>query len=135
MNKHWLWLLGGLGACQEPLQLAPEVALNHQHDAAVQQQVQRLQTKHVKLSAAPVGAQGAPISVLQLEVLNPQDQPEQPDTLRQRVRKLAQLLVTDLTYPDRYKVMNVQVIFRKGPFSPSSSVRSLSFIYPVASLR
>ncbi|MGI4834903.1 MAG: hypothetical protein ACRYFK_15725 [Janthinobacterium lividum] len=135
MSKNWLWLLGSLGACGGPLQLTPEVALNHQHDAALQQQVQRLQAKQVKLSVAPAAAKGAPITVLNLEVLNPQDQLEHPDTLRQRVRKLAHLLAADLTQPDRYKVMNVQVVFRKGPFSPSTSIRLLSFIYPVAGLR
>ena len=133
MKKKWLWLLGGLVACGGPLQFSPDVALLHQHDAALQRQVARLQAKHVKLSAAPAGPAGAKLTMLSLEVLNPEDQPEHPDTLRQRVRQLAHLVAADLVQPDRYQVMNVQVIFRKGIFDANTS--SLSFIYPLAGLR
>ncbi len=139
MKKHWLWLLAlGLAACGQQLEIASDVALKHQDDAAFQRQIKLLQAERVKVSAtAPSGT--GPV-VLTLEVLNPSSPPEQhPDTLKLRVRKLAHLLVADLASPDRYQVVNAQATFKSGGLfslgSSSTSNSSQAFIYPIASLK
>lgn len=129
------FLAAGLTACQEHVQIAPEVALKHQLDAAFQRQVQLLQAQQVQVSTMPAGA-GSP-AVLRLVVRNPQHQPEQPDTLRQRVRKLAHLLVADLADPGRYQVVNAEVQVKRGTFTLGNSDNdsSQSFIYLASTLR
>jgi hypothetical protein len=134
--KTWsLCLLGVVAAsCGKQLDIASGVALKHQNGAALQQQIELLQAEQVKVSAtAPAGA--APV-VLTLEVINPYDtSAQQPDTLKQRMRKLAHLLVTDLASPDRYQVVSAQATFKSGFFSKSNQSSSQAFIYPIASLR
>jgi hypothetical protein len=133
MRKKWLWLLAaGLTACGQPLEIASDVALKHQYDAAFQQQVQLLQAKRVRVSAAAATG-GAGLAVLTLEVLNPATQP--PDTLKQRVHKLAHLLVLDLASPGRYQAVNALATFKPGFFSPGGTSSSQAFIYSTASLR
>jgi hypothetical protein len=134
MNKHWGWLLAiGLSACGQQVEVASDVALKHQYDAAFRQQVQVLQAEQVKVSATKVGTGPA---VLALEVLNPHTSPEQhPDTLKQRMRKLAHLLAADLASPNSYQVLNAQATFKPGRFSRDNNTSSQAFIYPVASLR
>ena len=135
MKNNWLWLLAiGLVACGKPLDIASEVALKHQHDAAFQQQVKLLQAERVKVSAT--AAAGKAPAVLIVEVLNPSHQPENPDSLKQRVRKLAHLLVVDLASPDQYQVVNAQATFKQSMFSlGGGQSSSQAFIYPIASLR
>ncbi|RZK37691.1 MAG: hypothetical protein EOO57_05120 [Hymenobacter sp.] len=135
MKKNWVWLLAlGLAACGKPLEIAPDVALKHQNDAAFQRQVQLLQAEQIKVSAAAAGPAGP--AVLMLEVLNPRHQPENPDSLKQRVRQLAHLLVADLARPDRYQVVNAQATFKQSRFSlGGGQSSSQAFIYPIASLR
>jgi hypothetical protein len=133
MRKKWLWLLAaGLTACGQPLEIASDVALKHQYDAAFQQQVQLLQAKRVRVSAAAATG-GAGLAVLTLEVLNPATQP--PDTLKQRVHKLAHLLVLDLASPGQYQAVNALATFKPGFFSPGGTSSSQAFIYSTASLR
>jgi hypothetical protein len=139
MKKQW-WLgllAGGLTACGQQLEIAPNVALTQQHNAAFQRQVQLLQAEHVKVSAAPSSGTGAAgPSILMLEVINPHNSPEQhPDTLKQRMRKLAHLLVADLATPDGYQVVSAQATFRRSLMSPGNGSSSQSFIYPIASLK
>jgi hypothetical protein len=132
MSKHWWWLLVvGLTACGEQLEVAPTVALKHEHDASFQQQIKLLHAEQVKVSAAVASP-----SLLSLEVVNPHDNLEQhPDTLKQRMRKLARLLVADLASPATYQVVSAQATFRRSILSPGNSSSSQSFIYPIASLR
>jgi hypothetical protein len=133
MRKKWLWLLAaGLTACGQPLEIASDVALKHQYDAAFQQQVQLLQAKRVRVSAAAATG-GAGLAVLTLEVMNPATQP--PDTLKQRVHKLAHLLVLDLASPGQYQAVNALATFKPGFFSPGGTSSSQAFIYSTASLR
>jgi hypothetical protein len=133
MRKKWLWLLAaGLTACGQTLEIASDVALKHQYDAAFQQQVQLLQAKRVRVSAAAATG-GAGLAVLTLEVLNPATQP--PDTLKQRVHKLAHLLVLDLASPGQYQAVNALATFKPGFFSPGGTSSSQAFIYSTASLR
>ena len=132
--KIWsLCLLSGLAtSCGKQLDIASDVALKHQNGAALQQQIELLHAEQVKVSAA--GTSG-PV-VLSLEVINPYDTAEQqPDTLKQRMRKLAHLLVADLASPDRYQVVNTQATFKHGLFSQGGSTSSQAFIYSIASLR
>lgn len=134
MKKYWLWLLSaGLAACGQPLEIAPSVALKHQADASFQRQVQLLQAEQVRVSATAAGAAGP--AVLTIEVINPRNQPEHPDTLKQRIRQLAHLLVADLASPAQYQVVNTQATFKHSRFSLSSDSNSQAFIYPLASLR
>ena len=137
MKNNWLWLLAiGLAACGgKPLEIAPDVALKHQYDAAFQRQAQLLQAERVKVStAAAVG--GAKQSVLMLEVIIPRNTPEQrPDTLKQQVHKLAHLLVADLASPDRYQAVNAQTTFSHGLFAMGHQPVAQAFIYSTASLR
>ncbi|MGI4864102.1 MAG: hypothetical protein ACRYFZ_09280 [Janthinobacterium lividum] len=135
MKNNWLWLLAfSLAACGKPLDIASDVALKHQHDAAFQQQVKLLQAEQVKVSATAAGKAGP--AVLMLNVLNPSHQPENPDSLKQRVRKLAHLLVIDLASPDHYQVVNAQATFKQSRFSlGGGQSSSQAFIYPTASLR
>jgi hypothetical protein len=135
MKKHWLWLLStGLVACGQPLEIAPSVALKHQSDAGFQQQIKLLQAEQVRVSATAASSAGP--AVLTLEVINPRNQPEHPDTLKQRIRKLAHLLVVDLANPGQYQVVTTQATFKRSRFSLSSgSTSSQAFIYPLAGLR
>lgn len=136
MKKQWGWLLLlGLTACGQPLEIAPEVALKQQSDAAFQQQVQLLQAEQVKVSATAAAAGGAGPAVLHLDVLNPKNQPVPPDSLKHRMRKLAHLLVANLASPARYQVVNAQAIFKPGRFSKDKNTSSQAFIYPIASLK
>ncbi|RYY10343.1 MAG: hypothetical protein EOO36_20710 [Cytophagaceae bacterium] len=130
-------LLGGaLGSCGKQVDVASDVALRHQHDAAFQRQVELLQAEQVKVSATAAAPGGPARPVLTLEVVNPYGSPEpQPDTLKQRVHKLAHLLVADLVSPARYQAVNAQATFKKGVFSSDSQSSSQAFIYSVASLR
>jgi hypothetical protein len=135
MRKQW-WLgllAGGLTACGPQLEVAPGVALTQQHKAAFQRQVELLQAEQVKVSAtAPTSGK----AVLSLEVVNPHNPPEQhPDTLKQRMRKLAHVLVIDLASPDGYQAVSAQATFRRSLLSPGNSSSSQSFIYPTASLK
>jgi hypothetical protein len=132
-----LCLLSGLATgCGKQLDIASGVALKHQNGAAVQQQIELLQAEQVKVSAAAAAAGTAGPVVLTLEVINPYDSAEQqPDTLKQRMRKLAHLLVTDLASPDRYQVVSAQATFKSGFFAKSNQSSSQAFIYPMASLR
>ena len=134
MRKNWVWLLAfGLSACGQQLEIAPDVALKHQYDAAFQQQVKVLQAEQVKVLSTKAGAGPA---VLAIEVLNPHSPPEQhPDTLKQRMHKLAHLLAADLANPASYQVLNAQATFKKGLFSRDNSTSSQAFIYPITSLR
>jgi len=138
MSKQWGWLLAlGLAGCSQQVEVAPEIALKHHYDASFRQQVQLLGAEQVRVSASPVAAGGGP-AVLTLEVRNPQGTPQQtPDTLRQRVHKLAHLLVADLASPDRYQAVNVQASFKGSRFSlaTSSDAQMQMFIYSTASLR
>lgn len=136
--KIWsLCLLSGLAmSCGKQLDLGSGVALKHENGAALQRQIELLQAEQVKVSATagPAGA-AAPV-VLTLEVINPYDtSAQQPDTLKQRMRKLAHLLVADLASPNRYQVVSAQATFRSGFFSKSNQSSSQAFIYPIASLR
>jgi hypothetical protein len=134
MRKNWVWLLAlGLSACGQQLEIASDVTLKHQYDAAFRHQVQVLQAEQVKVSSTKVGAGPA---VLAIEVLNPHTSPEQhPDTLKQRMHKLAHLLAADLANPSSYQVLNAQATFKKGLFSRDNSTSSQAFIYPITSLR
>lgn len=137
MKKTQLWLLAaGLSACGQQVTIAPEVALKQPDVPSFRQQVQVLQAEQVKVSAAPGKAR---MAVLNLEVLNPHNPAGQsPDTLKQRMRKLARLLVADLASPDRYQVVTAQATFKGGFFakgSEASNTSSQTFIYPIASLR
>jgi hypothetical protein len=137
MSKQWwLGLLAvGLTACGPQLEIAPDVALTQQYRAAFQQQVELLQAEQVKVSAtAAAGKAGE--AVLSLEVINPHSPPEQhPDTLKQRMRKLAHLLVADLASPAGYQAVSAQATFKRSLLSPGNSSSSQSFIYPTASLK
>lgn len=134
MKKHWLWLLSmELVACGQPLEIAPSVALKHQHDASFQRQVHLLQAEQVRVSATAPGAAGP--AVLTLEVINPRNQPAHPDTLKLRIHKLAHLLVADLASPAQYQIVNAQATFKYGIFPLSSTSSAQAFIYPAASLR
>jgi hypothetical protein len=137
MKASRLWLLLLLGSmvagCGKQVEIASDVAVKHQYDAVLQRQVELLQAEQVKVSAT---ADGTGPAVLSLEVLNPLNSPEQhPDTLKQRVRKLAHLLVIDLKKPNDYQVVNAQATFKHGFFSPDNSSSSQAFIYPLASLK
>jgi hypothetical protein len=136
--KIWLLcLLSGLAtSCGKQLDIAPGVALKNQHGAALQRQIELLQAEQVKVSAAAAAAGAAGPVLLTLEVINPYNPAEQhPDTLKQRMRKLAHLLVTDLASPDRYQVVSAQATFKSGFFSKNNQSSSQAFIYPIASLR
>jgi hypothetical protein len=139
MSKQaWLGLLaGGLTACGSQLEIAPGVALTQQHQAAFQQQVQRLQAEQVKVSATAASGTGpAGAGILTLEVINPHSPPEQhPDTLKQQMRKLAHLLVLDLASPAGYQAVSAQATFKRSLFSPGNSSSSQTFIYPIGSLK
>jgi hypothetical protein len=132
MRNNWLWLLAGvLAACGGRGQLvADDVALRHQHDAAVARQAQLLQAGALKLTA---GQAGALPTLLRLELTMPRDLAPQPDTLHQRVRRLAQLVVADLAEPTKYQVISVQVTGSTGYFDKEKT--SQSFLYPLNSLR
>lgn len=136
MKKHW-WLAllaAGLTACGPQLEIAPGVALTQQHKAAFAQQAQQLQAEQVKVSATEAG--GSAPAVLTLEVINPASSPEQqPDSLKQRMRKLAHLLVADLAQPARYQAVSAQATFRRSLHSPRNASSSQTFIYPLASLK
>lgn len=134
MRKNWLWLLAlGLAACGKQVEIAPDIAVKHQHGAALQRQVEVLQAEQLKVSAPAAAAAG--LAVLNLEVVNPQNQPEQPDSLKQRMRKLAHLLVADLASPERYQVVNAQATFKPGFLAKDKNTSSQAFIYPLASLK
>ncbi|TVT40080.1 hypothetical protein FNT36_11285 [Hymenobacter setariae] len=129
-----LALLSGLAAsCGKQFDVASDVALKYQNGAAVQRQIELLQAEQVKVSGATAGAAGAGPAVLSLEVVNPVEQ--HPDTLKQRMRQLARLLVADLGSPDRYQVVNAQATFKHNLLSRDNSTSSQAFIYPIASLR
>ncbi len=134
MKKAWVALLAlGLAACGKQVEVAPGVAIRHQHDAAIQRQIELLQAEQVKVSA-PAASSGP--AVLSLEVLNPYSSSEQhPDTLKQRMRQLARLLVSDLKNPADYQVVNAQATFKPGLLAKDKNTSSLAFIYPLASLR
>ena len=133
-SKLWLLLLGGVVVgCGKQVEIAPGVAIRHQHDPAIQRQVELLQAEQVKVSATAAGTGPA---VLSLEVLNPLSAPaQQPDTLKQRMRKLAHLLVVDLKQPENYQVVNAQATFKPGLLAKDRNTSSQTFIYPLASLR
>ncbi|RZK55482.1 MAG: hypothetical protein EOO59_10535 [Hymenobacter sp.] len=137
-SKIWYlsFLVGALAGCGgKPLQIAPDVALKHQYDAAFQRQAQLLQAEQVKVSTA-AAAGGAKPAVLMLEVIIPRNTPEQrPDTLKQQVHKLAHLLVADLASPDRYQAINAQTTFSHGLFAMGHQPVAQVFIYSTASLR
>ncbi|QKG58362.1 hypothetical protein GKZ68_18040 [Hymenobacter sp. BRD128] len=137
MSKHWGWLLAvALTACGTQVEIAPGVALKHGHSAGFQQQVKLLAAEQVKVSVTTAGRAGpAAPRLLTLEVINPHSTPEHPDTLKQRLRKLARLLVADLASPASYQVVSAQATFRRSLFSPRNSSSSQAFIYPIASLR
>jgi len=133
-SKLWLLLLGGaVAGCGKQVEIAPGVAIRHQHDPAIQRQVELLQAEQVKVSATAAGTSPA---VLSLEVLNPLSAPgQQPDTLKQRLRKLARLVVADLKQPENYQVVNAQATFKPGLLAKDKNTSSQTFIYPLASLR
>lgn len=136
MSKQWwLGLLAvGLTACGPQLEIAPNVALMSRHQAAFQQQVRRLQAEQVNVTATTASGPGP--GILTLEVINPHNSPEQhPDTLKQRMRKLAHLLVLDLLSPGSYQAVSAQATFRRSLLSPGNSSSSQTFIYPIATLR
>ena len=132
MKSKWLWLLAGLlTACEGHGQLAADgVALLHQHDAAVARQAQLLQASNLKLTA---GQGGAAHTLLRLELIVPRNKPARPDSLHQRVRRLAQLVTADLAQPANYQVISVQVTGRTGYFDKEAT--SQAFLYPLTSLR
>jgi hypothetical protein len=133
MKKYcWGLLALGLGACGRQLDVASDVALKHQHDAALQRQIELLEAEQVKVSAT---ASGTGPAVLSLNVINPLGSAEQPDTLKQRMRQLARLLVSDLKKPADYQVVNAQASFKPGLLSKYKNASSLAFIYPIASLK
>jgi hypothetical protein len=132
MRKYWWLLTLGLAACGKQIEIAPDIALKHQYGAALQRQVELLQAEQLKVSAPAAGT--GPV-VLNLEVLNPQNQPAQPDSLKQRMRKLAHLLVADLASPARYQVVNAQATFKPGFLAKDKNTSSQAFIYPIASLK
>jgi hypothetical protein len=134
-SKFWLLvLLGGLATgCGKQLDVASDVALKHQNDAALQRQIELLEAEQVKVSAT---ASGTGPAVLSLDVINPQNLPGQPpDTLKLRMRQLAHLLVSDLKKPADYQVVNAQASFKPGFLSKDKNTSSLAFIYPIASLK
>jgi hypothetical protein len=134
MKKYsWALLALGLAACGRQLDVAADVALKHQHDAAIQRQIELLEAEQVKVTAA---AGGTGPAVLSLDVINPQSLSGQhPDTLKQRMRQLARLLVSDLKKPADYQVVNAQASFRPGFLAKDKNTSSLAFIYPIASLK
>lgn len=137
MKKYW-WLLAiGLTACGGQPEIAADVALTPQHKAAFQQQAQLLQAEQVQVAATPAsGAGAAGPGILTLEVINPHLLPGQhPDTLKQRMHKLAHLLVAGLASPAGYQAVSAQATFRPSLLSPSTRASSQTFIYPIASLK
>lgn len=132
MKKYWWLLTLGLAACGKQVEIAPDIALKHQHGAAIQRQVELLQAEQLKVSA-PAPDKGP--ALLNLEVINPQNQPTEPDSLKQRMRKLAHLLVADLATPARYQVVNAQATFKPGFLAKDKNTSSQAFIYPLASLK
>lgn len=131
----WLGLLAaGLTACGSQVEIAPGVALTQQHRAAFEQQAQLLRAEQVNVAATEASG-GAP-AVLTLEVVNPASSPEQqPDSLKQRMHKLAHLLVIDLAQPATYQAVSAQATFRRSLTSPRNASSSQTFIYPLASLQ
>jgi len=132
MRKYWWLLTLGLAACGKQVEIASDVAVGHKYDAALQRQVELLQAEQVKVSATTAGTGPA---VLNLEVINPQNQPTEPDSLKQRMRKLARLVVADLGSPARYQVVNAQATFKPGFLAKDKNTSSQAFIYPLASLK
>ncbi|GAA4502992.1 hypothetical protein GCM10023172_27130 [Hymenobacter ginsengisoli] len=136
MKTHW-WLgvlAVGLTACGSQLEVAPNVALTQQHKDAFAQQAKLLGAEQVKVSATE--ASSAAPAVLTLDVVNPHSSPEQtPDSLKQRMRKLAHLLVADLASPASYQVVSAQATFRRSLRSPRNGSSSQTFIYPLSSLK
>lgn len=130
----WLLLLSGaVAGCGKQVEVASDVAIRHRHDPAIQRQIELLQAEQLKVSATAVGTGPA---VLNLEVLNPQAAPAQnPDTLKQRMRKLAHLLVVDLKQPADYQIVNAQATFKPGFLAKDKNTSSQAFIYPTASLK
>lgn len=120
MRRKWLWLLAiglsaglaaWLAARSVRLDLAPEVALTHQHEAAFRQQARRLGAGSVKLSvwaAHPDSTAALPGLLLEIDELR--DEPLD-DSLPRQVRKLARLLAVDVVYPRRYDKVGVEVHF------------------------
>ncbi|MDO7884684.1 hypothetical protein [Hymenobacter cheonanensis] len=138
MKTYWWGLLAvGLTACGGQVEIAPGVALRHAYDAAFQRQAHLLQAEQVKVSATPASGPGPQgLAIITLEVVNPRSTPEQhPDTLKQRMRKLAHLVVADLASPASYQAVSAQATFRRSLLSPGNSSSSQTFIYPLASLR
>jgi len=137
MKKYWCLLAIGLTACGQQVEIAPGVALTQQHRAAFGQQVQVLHAEQVRVSATPASGAGPnEAGILTLEVVNPQVTAEQPsDTLKQRMRKLAHLLVVDLASPASYQAVSAQAIFKRSVRSPRATAGSQAFIYPLGSLR
>jgi hypothetical protein len=134
MEKKWWGLLTiGLAACGQQLDIAPDVALKQQNQAAFQQQAQLLHAEQLKVSATPASNGG--LAVLTLEVVNPRTSAQHPDTLKQRMRKLAHLLVANLASPSGYQAVSAQATFRRSLLSPRNASSSQTFIYPVASLK
>ena len=110
MKKTWRWLLlAGLAGCGKQIDLSSDVALTHQHDAAFRQQVQQLGAGRVRLTTAPASPGAATPQLLMLEVSDLREKSPQPDTLRQRIHKLAHLLALDVAHPERYQAVAVQV--------------------------
>ena len=136
MKKYW-WpalLAAVLTACGSPVEIAPNVVLTQQHKAAFEQQAQLLRAEQVNIAATE--ASGSTPAVLTLEVINPAGSPEQqPDSLKQRMRKLAHLLVADLSQPAHYEAVSAQATFRRSLRSPRNASSSQTFIYPLASLK
>ncbi|GAB3635405.1 hypothetical protein GCM10027422_09950 [Hymenobacter arcticus] len=142
MKALKIWRLGLLSmvvaGCGRQLDVAPEIPLKHKYDAAMQRQIELLQAEQVRVMATAATPGGPALPVLTLEVINPQPAPEQqPDTLKQRMHKLAHLLVADLARPGQYQAISAQATFKTSFFSRSSgaSASSQVFIYSIASLR
>lgn len=129
-------MLGGLvAACGQRGEQLAEVPLKHQYDAAYERQVQLLQADKVTLGAAHPVEGGVDFYVLRLQIVNPKDESNSSDTLRQRVRRLARVVVADLAKPSQYRAVAVDVVYKKGIFSVGNTNASQSFIYPLASLQ
>ena len=127
-----------MAGCGKQLDVASEIPLKHRYDAAMQRQIELLQAEQVRVTATAAAPGGPSLPVLTLNVINPQPSPAQPpDTLKQRLHKLAHLLVADLASPGQYQAVSTQATFKPSFFARSSGAgaSSQAFIYSTASLR
>lgn len=125
-------LSGLLASCN--LDLAPSAEFKHANDKVFDAQTLAFEAEDVSLSTERAVLNDSTRTYIDLLLLNPKQQPTEPDTLASRLKNLARLLVVDLKNPQEFDAVRVRIQTDHN-YVVASTTKAQTFEFSLAELQ